>query len=107
MNDHSTFGIVVPADHPALAGHFPGQPVVPAVILLDAVLEEIRRRGAFVLRSIPAAKFLHPVMPEEHIEVRIRFTAMETAQMRVSFEGSRATASIFEGSFIVSAGSKP
>ena len=34
-------------------------------------------------------------------------TAMETAQIRVSFEGSRATASIFEGSFIVSEGSKP
>ena len=25
-------------DHPALEGHFPGQPIVPAVVILDAVL---------------------------------------------------------------------
>ena len=32
-------------DHPALPGHFPGQPVVPGVLILEAVLAELRRRS--------------------------------------------------------------
>jgi len=99
--------ILVPANHPALAGHFPGQPVVPATVLLDAVLAEIRARGDFVLRSIPAAKFLQPVLPEERVDLRIQFRAVEAAQWRASFQGLRATVLVFEGSFIVSAASKP
>ena len=98
---------VVPADHPSLDGHFPGQPVVPAVVLLDAVLAAIRTRGNFVLRSIPVAKFLQPVLPEERVSLHIHFTPIDAAQLRASFEGLRAAALVFEGSFIVSAGSEP
>lgn len=107
MIDAVTSEILVPANHPALAGHFPGQPVVPAAVLLDAVLAEIRTRGDFLLRSIPAAKFLHPVLPEERIELRIQFLAIEAAQWRASFQGRRAADLVFEGSFIVSTGSRP
>jgi 3-hydroxymyristoyl/3-hydroxydecanoyl-(acyl carrier protein) dehydratase len=28
-------GVVFTSDHPALAGHFPGDPIVPGSILLD------------------------------------------------------------------------
>jgi len=103
MNEDVTIGLVVPASHPALAGHFPGQPVVPAVVLLDAMLAEIRTRGKFVLRSIPAVKFLQPVLPEERVELRLRFSTTEATQVRVSFQGLRATAVVFEGSFIAAA----
>ena len=107
MDDAVTLEIVVPANHPALAGHFPGQPVVPAVVLLDAVLAQIRTRGDFVLRSIPVAKFLQPVLPEERVELRLWFAAIDAAHMRVRFQGSRATTLVIEGAFIVSAGPKP
>jgi len=107
MIDAITSEILVPAAHPALAGHFPGRPLVPAVVLLDAVLAEIRTRGDFVLRSIPVVKFLHPVLPEERVELRLQFNAIEATQMRVSFRGSRADTLVLEGSFIVSAGAGP
>jgi 3-hydroxymyristoyl/3-hydroxydecanoyl-(acyl carrier protein) dehydratase len=54
----------VPADHPTAAGHFPGNPVIPGALLLDAVLAAIAaaRPGERCL-SILSAKFLHPVAP--------------------------------------------
>ncbi|HYJ40237.1 MAG TPA: hypothetical protein VEW08_05565 [Steroidobacteraceae bacterium] len=106
MNDAITNEFVVPADHPSLAGHFPGQPVVPAVVLLDAVLAAIRTRGDFVLRSIPVAKFLQPVLPDERVNLRIHLISTDGAQLRASFAGMRAAVLVFEGSFIVSASSE-
>ena len=107
MNDVVFSELLVPSSHPALAGHFPGKPVVPAVVLLDAVLAQIASREDFVLRTILAAKFLRPVMPDELLQLSISFTALDEAQTRVSFQGMRDTALVLEGSFIVSAGAKP
>jgi 3-hydroxyacyl-[acyl-carrier-protein] dehydratase len=35
------FTFAIPPDHPALAGHFPGEPVVPGVVVLDYVLAQL------------------------------------------------------------------
>ena len=57
----------VPVDHPAFAGHFPGRPIVPGVVLLDRMLGFIavapgRDSAGW---SIANAKFLSPVGPGE------------------------------------------
>lgn len=55
-------------DHPAFAGHFPGQPLLPGVLLLAEVLEAALAVPALAARLGPqptlgAAKFLAPVGP--------------------------------------------
>ena len=40
MNARSAW-LRVPSDHPALAGHFPGHPIVPGALLLDEALHAI------------------------------------------------------------------
>jgi 3-hydroxyacyl-[acyl-carrier-protein] dehydratase len=59
----------IPADHPALAGHFPSFPVVPGAILLDEMLNAIvLARGIDLLRwHIGSAKFLDAVRPGDSL----------------------------------------
>jgi 3-hydroxymyristoyl/3-hydroxydecanoyl-(acyl carrier protein) dehydratase len=58
--------LVIPADHPALPGHFPGRPLVPGVLLLGHVLAALERAaGPVLLTAIPQAKFLGPLAPGE------------------------------------------
>ena len=53
----------IPANHPALAGHFPGNPVTPGALLLDAVLREAQERG-FRATGLHRAKFTAPLRPD-------------------------------------------
>ncbi|MGM9489850.1 hypothetical protein [Ideonella sp. YS5] len=70
------------AAHPSLAGHFPGLPVYPGVVLLAQVLEaalSIESLAAWlgVSPRIESVKFLSPVMPADgagDLPVSITFT---------------------------------
>ena len=76
----------IASDHPALAGHFPGMPVVPGVVLLDEALHAIGLAvGADLCACrLGSLKFLSPVLPGQTVEVlhergeggAIRFTLM-------------------------------
>ena len=61
MSDAITF--LVPEQHPAFVGHFPGAPLLPGVMLLDEMLHSLGdTAGDWIVSS---AKFLHPVRPGE------------------------------------------
>lgn len=68
----------IPAEHPAFAGHFPGNPTVPGVVLLDMALHAITTATGIdlALCEISTVKFLSPVLPNEPIN--IQHTLLET-----------------------------
>ncbi len=54
----------VPVDHPALPGHFPGHPLVPAAVLLDEIVCAVRELTLeHRVVAIEHAKFLQPIAP--------------------------------------------
>ncbi|MBP1152591.1 hypothetical protein [Methylocaldum sp. RMAD-M] len=61
----------VSSDHPALPGHFPGNPVVPGVVILDEIAcLWLAGHPGFRLAGIPAAKFLSVLRPDEPCRVQ-------------------------------------
>lgn len=61
----------IPPDHPALPGHFPGRPIVPGVLLLDAVLQAAARIHEHPPTRLLRAKFPAPVLPGEEVEITL------------------------------------
>lgn len=64
---------IVPHDHPAFEGHFPGQPILPGVVLLDRTL---LAASALFPRTrctrIEQGKFLLPVTPGTALRFRFK-----------------------------------
>lgn len=67
----------VPLDHPAFAGHFPGTPILPGVVLLDIALQAIAKTNGIRLDrcEITLAKFLSPAGPGDMLAIQHETTA--------------------------------
>jgi 3-hydroxymyristoyl/3-hydroxydecanoyl-(acyl carrier protein) dehydratase len=67
--------------HPAFAGHFPGQPIAPGVLLLDLAQRAIEAEHGCLVTGLAMAKFLSVVTPgdllaveHERVDAAVRFT---------------------------------
>jgi 3-hydroxymyristoyl/3-hydroxydecanoyl-(acyl carrier protein) dehydratase len=91
----------IPADHPSLAGHFPGRPVVPAVVILDEVVASIREwRGECRVTGIPFVKFVSPLGPGRDLDIRLRNEGGDL----IAFECSSHGEAVAAGRMVVAPG---
>jgi 3-hydroxymyristoyl/3-hydroxydecanoyl-(acyl carrier protein) dehydratase len=78
MNPHR-LSFRIDANHPALAGHFPGRPIVPGVVLLDETLHAIEQTLPQALRSRPwqigTVKFHHTAQAGEALQLQFHSLA--------------------------------
>lgn len=83
MPDTAT--LEIPADHPALPGHFPGNPIVPGVVLLDAALAQIETALRLDLREyqLASAKFLAIVRPGERLAIEYEALANRSVRFTI------------------------
>ncbi len=84
----------IAADHPSLPGHFPGRPVVPGVVLLDAVFALIlaQQPGRTVI-GVPSVKFALPVRPGQNVQV-----SCDEGGDRIAFACTVEGQNVFRGS---------
>lgn len=86
----------IAASHPAFAGHFPGAPIVPGVVLLDEALLAIGHALGTDLSTcqISSVKFLSPVAPGEPVQV----TYAQLANGAIRFDLTSAARKVATGS---------
>jgi 3-hydroxyacyl-[acyl-carrier-protein] dehydratase len=56
------------------SGHFPGNPVLPAIVQIRAAVSLAEEEGGKTLRlsAVRSAKFLAPIRPDEDVWIRVR-----------------------------------
>jgi acyl-CoA synthetase (AMP-forming)/AMP-acid ligase II len=89
----------VPASHPALGGHFPGNPVVPGAWLLALVERAARLQfgEGLHLLGMPDASFRTPLRPAD----RFRIVLDRIAEDRVAFRVEGETALVADGTLLL------
>ncbi len=62
----------VAADDPCLDGHFPGEPIVPAVVLLEGVVAAARRCYGARVMCVQRCRFRNPLYPDRPCSIALQ-----------------------------------
>ncbi len=87
-------------NHPAAPGHFPGNPMIPGALLLDAVIAAVAGPHCDAAMVVRSAKFLRIVRPGEDVDLRWR----DLADGGVRFECLAGNAPVLTGLLMLKAG---
>jgi 3-hydroxymyristoyl/3-hydroxydecanoyl-(acyl carrier protein) dehydratase len=81
-------------NHPVFAGHFPGHPIVPGVLLIDWAQAAIEAHLGLRFHALAEAKFHSPATPADALELDF-----EVGPTAVRFEVRSAERKIASGRF--------
>lgn len=96
------FEFAVPAGHPSLTGHFPGNPVVPGVLVLDCVMDALHRAGGMQVVHLQRVKFVSALRPGETAQGCWEVEGTRAA-FRVTADRGGAAARVAEGVCLLTA----
>jgi 3-hydroxyacyl-[acyl-carrier-protein] dehydratase len=89
---------LIPLTHPCLAGHFPANPVVPGVVLLDYARDLLQQwQPTLRLKTLSQVKFLQPLYPEQPFKIHLTQISAQVVKFDCVSEQHR----LLFGTFIV------
>lgn len=68
---NATFSMLFSSDCVFFEGHFPDNPIVPGVLLLDTIYDHLLEKGMKNISGIDNARFYKTVLPNEKVIVKI------------------------------------
>ncbi|UYQ93892.1 3-hydroxyacyl-ACP dehydratase [Chitinophaga horti] len=95
------------AAHPIFEGHFPGQPVVPGVCMMQTIQEILGNalQKNVMVRKASNMKFLNMIDPNKQpaVDVEIKYAVLETQELKVTaqIKSSELIFLKFQGLFTV------
>lgn len=94
------YSFTIPATHPSLKGHFPNNPIVPGVVILDEIINIINElKPELTVTAIPTVKFTHPLLAEQQVTVEIK----EKSETAISFNCSHNEIKLVTGQLTLKA----
>ena len=76
--------MVIDKHHPSLDGHFPGNPIVPGVVILDQIMHLWQVENGQTINKILHTKFIHPLHPEIFCHVQYTQKTQQTIDFVVT-----------------------
>lgn len=97
---------IISSSHPCLAGHFPNNPIVPGVVILDEVSQyvisqcEIKSHNKFRVHEVISAKFLKVLKAEQLAKISLDdIIEIDEKHSKIKFIVSFNTETIAQGEF--------
>ena len=85
--------LAFPADAPCLDGHFPGNPVVPAVAILAELIAWTETELGHAVSGVVSARFRSPLVPGADWRITLEDRDTDVAVL-TGFDGDRAVLNV-------------
>lgn len=92
MLNHRDTGSEVFADYvftkecPFFEGHFPDNPLLPAIVQVMVVCHALSQQGNYQLHKVRRAKFMRPVRPQSPLSLQATYSVASTGLCQVKSE---------------------
>ena len=96
MDNSVQYQLSVPLDHVCYADHFPGEPIVPAALFMQWVIEAVSKSFPdYVVDQVKSMKFLAVVKPGDECVLHLSVNA---AKQSIKVEAHRSETLLCKGS---------